>query len=90
MKNIYVDFDIEKRTNVVHPQKEDILRHLKTSRVIAAIPGILRDNITKESFGGQYVLRTDGKYEWTTELVYHYDKYNVELPEDFINFILSK
>ena len=76
-------------------QKSIVLEHLKCSEHIeAASPAILTDFITgiHEKCGEyfSYRLYGDGVYAWTTSDVYHFEKYNLKLPDDFIEYVLNK
>ena len=35
-------------------------------------------------------LYTDGEYSWTSEEIYHFEKYNLELNEDFVKKVIEK
>lgn len=72
------------------PNKDKILRYLRNGKVIAAAAGVARDIFTGERIDGEFLLFSDDKYEWSTEIVHYYDKYNLALPQDFIDNVMSK
>lgn len=70
--------------------KAQILKYLRSSNVIAAIPGRITDLFTQKPVNQENLLMSDGTYEWSTDIVYYYDKYNLALPDDFIDYVCSK
>ena len=72
------------------PQKDKVLHYLKNAKIVAASPGIMRDVITGESTGVRTVCYSDGTYFWKSEVPYYVEKYNMALPEHFIQHVLSE
>lgn len=72
-----------------HKHKNEILNHLKKGVVTAAAPAILNDVITGERLNMPLTMMNDGKYEWRSDLIYYFEKYNIELPEAFIDYVLK-
>lgn len=66
------------------PGKARVLHYLKGQEVIAAAPGIMRDAFTGERIHGEMLLYSDGEYYWGSETVFYFDKYNLQLPEEFV------
>ncbi len=33
---------------------------------------------------------SDGKYEWRSDVIYYVDKYDMELPDEFIQHVLAQ
>ena len=66
------------------PNKEQILRYMKSGRVIAAAPGRLKDVFTNQPIEGQMLAYSDGDYYWGTETIYYFEKYNLKLPDEFV------
>ncbi len=79
----------ENVSNVEDKNKSKILNHLKNGEVIAAIVGTAKDVFTNEVINGEWVLMTDGIYEWGSDIVYYYDKYNLILPTEFLNHAIE-
>lgn len=73
-----------------HERKDDILRYLRGCADYAAIAGLLRDVFTGEYAKAEYLAYKDDAFKWTTKLVYHFEKYDCVLPEDFIQHILMQ
>ena len=70
--------------------KAKILRYLKSGKVGAMSPGYLYDRVNSEIILRNPTCYNDGTYAWRSDLIYYYEKYNVDLPEDFINHVLKK
>lgn len=68
--------------------KEKVLRHLRNSKVIAAAPGIMKDVFTKQTINGEMLAYSDGEYYWGSEAIYYFEKYNLKLPDTFIDKII--
>ena len=69
------------------PNKTQVLRYLRSCKVIAAAPGIMRDAFTGKVIPGEMLAYSDGKYYWGSEAIYYFEKYNLKLPDDFLNEI---
>lgn len=67
----------------VHPSKEIILSYLDNGVVFAASFGLIEDVISGEIIGPQSML-TDGIWIWGSDLSTYVKKYNVKLPEEFV------
>ena len=70
--------------------KSKILLYLRNGEVIAAAAGRAVDILTGEKIQEEWLLFTDGVYQWDTSLIYHFNKYDIPLPQDFINHVLSE
>lgn len=72
-------------------KKSAVLRYLSDAKkVVAAAPGILRDLLNGERVQGEWFLMQDDHYAWDTRIVYYFDKYNLKLPDDFIQYVLGE
>lgn len=69
------------------PEKNKVLHYMKNCKVIAAAPGRMRDVFSNTSIPGEMLAYSDGTYYWSTEAIYYFDKYNLQLPDDFIKHI---
>lgn len=67
------------------PNKSQILRYMKNSKVIAAAPGRMKDAFDGKTIPGEMLAYSDGTYYWGAETIYYFDKYNLKLPDDFID-----
>ncbi|WP_238881602.1 hypothetical protein [Clostridium sp. YIM B02551] len=70
--------------------KEKILEYMRKSKVIAQAPAVGMDLINPNNKTLELSLMTDGDYEWRSDVIYYVDKYDMELPEEFINHIVSE
>jgi len=75
--------------NIAIPQKESVVAYLKNGAIEAAA-GRAKDIITGERIPGEWLSYTDGTYRWDTSLIYHFDRYNIKLPDEFIQHAISQ
>lgn len=73
-----------------YPEKEAILSYLKSGSLDAIAGSCSIDVFTGESTGIPGSVRSDGTYSWGGDLAYYVDKYNLRLPDEFVNHVLSK
>lgn len=64
-----------------------VAQYLRSGESVAESPGILRDVLTGARIPERLSYLTDGKYAWRSDLAYYVEKYNLRLPEDFLNSI---
>ncbi|WP_136467458.1 hypothetical protein [Flagellimonas onchidii] len=75
----------------INPYKNEILKYLKTGETIAVTMNIIKslyngdDNII-----GGVVYFTDGNWIWTNYLIYYLEKYNIEINNEFVDYVLGK
>lgn len=79
----------ENISNAKDDNKSKVLDHLKNGKILAAIVGTAKDVFTNDVINGEWVLMTDGIYEWSSDIVYYYEKYNLILPTDFVNYAIE-
>ncbi|MCD7772495.1 MAG: hypothetical protein LUH08_00320 [Ruminococcus sp.] len=65
--------------------KKKVVDYLNAQEKIAVCPRVAIDCLTGEQIATSFSVYTDGEYEWCDFLAYHIQKYNVKLPEEFIN-----
>ncbi|MEG1536985.1 MAG: hypothetical protein RSB90_10795 [Eubacterium sp.] len=71
--------------------KEKILAYLKKGEVIAVAGSIgFKDILADKQIFEDDLVYSDGQYEWFTETVYYFEHYNLKLPDEFIQAVLSK
>lgn len=70
------------------PDKDLILKYLKSGKIVAVSPSFITDVISGKKTKNQLMMMTDGVFEWRSDIVYYFDKYNLKLPDDFINTVL--
>ena len=76
--------------NEKYEYQDDVVEYLKTK----GKPGMVRTMRPKDYFTGEpinveYVFLDDGVYAWTSPLAYYVEKYNLKLPDDFIEHVLK-
>ena len=69
--------------------KKIIVDHLKSGTHIAESPGRVVDIITGEPIGIPLSMLSDGVYSWRSDMIYYYEKYNLELNQDFVDHVLK-
>lgn len=67
--------------------KEKILKFLNAPEagVIGSMPMI--DPVTGEIYSRENVIRESDGFAWSSGAIYMFDKYDIKLSDDFINFI---
>ena len=71
-------------------EKAIILQYLKRGKIIAIAAGIAKDMLTGEIIDGNLAYMTDGVFEWRSDIIYYFEKYDIELSRDFISYVLEK
>ena len=71
-------------------EKETVLKYLRNGKDTAAYAGIAKDILTGEEIPGQWLLLSDGVFEWSTDEIYYFEKYNIKLEDEFIEYVLKK
>ena len=70
----------------IEPENKDkILYHLKHGLDIAYAPGHFVDVIDGKTLI-KAVCYTDGVYSWRSDVPYYYEHYNIDFPQDFIEY----
>ena len=72
------------------PHKDVIVAYLRTGELGSVMIGTMRDVFTGELTGISDHDRSDGEYEWDEGLAYYVDRYNLRLPQDFVDHILER
>lgn len=71
-------------------EKKKVIEYMKKCKVTAVAPAIVRDLINPENKIAELNLMSDGKYEWRSGVIYYVEKYDMELPEEFIQHVLNQ
>ena len=77
-------------TDTPIPNKEKVLSYMRNAEELAAATGIAKDAFTGEIIPEEWLAWGDGRYSWDTRILYHFEKYNLRLPDDFIDYILNE
>ena len=64
--------------------RRQIVAYLKTGRELAYGGKEVKDLITGEKIDDGFSLQSDGVFGWRSDLAYHVENYNIDLPKDFI------
>ena len=70
--------------------KHKVITYLKSQKRVAGCPKAAIDCVTGEQISPSYSVFSDGEYDWCDFLIYHIEKYNVLLPQDFIDHIMKQ
>ena len=70
--------------------KSTVIAYLRSQKRVSSCPRAAIDCVTGEQISASYSVFTDGEYDWCDFLIYHIEKYNVRLPQDFIEHIMKQ
>ena len=71
-------------------EKNDILEYLKSFSPNCYSSALVNDILEDQETDISEVGYTDGEYIWYSSWIYHFEKYNLKLNDDFIAHVLSK
>lgn len=72
-------------------KKVAILEYLKKGEVIAVAGALgFKDILTDKMITEDVLMYSDGEYKWFTETIYYFEQYNLKLPDEFVQAVLSK
>lgn len=72
------------------PEKEKILAYMKQFPCSAFTSEPVFDRYTGDKVVEADNQRTDGEYIWYESWIYYFDKYNLKLNDDFIEYVLNR
>lgn len=75
--------------NPIH-EKKQVLHFLKKFEAEVVQARAMMDYIANDSLPRSVECYTDGEYVWTSEDIYHFEKYNIKLNDDFIQYVLNR
>ena len=70
--------------------KNIILSYMKKFPECAFTSAPVKDAFTGDTVYDANNARTDGVYQWYESEIYHFEKYNLKLNDDFIEYVLSR
>ena len=76
-------------SDIPDPNKDAIVKYLKNGNTILVSTGVGIDVFINEIVDNHYYLMTDGEYTWNNMIAYYVEKYNLKMPDDFINKVLE-
>lgn len=72
-----------------YKSKAAVLKHLRGGNVHMVTASKVVDVLSGETTNIELVYMDDGKFSWSSKIPYYVDKYNLRLPQEFENHILS-
>ena len=70
---------------------DKIVRYLSDGIALIISPGIVDDVIEKKKgLAGTSTVYTDGKWIWPGDLAYYVKNYHLELPQEFLDYMIEK
>lgn len=85
------DMSLKNFIGFYSPIKNDILNYFKQHNAVhAVITCLATDYVTNKTLTNNIECFDDGMYYWTSEEIYHFEKYDLKLNDDFINHVLSQ
>ena len=73
----------------VNYDKKKILDYLQNGKKEAICPKPIYDIISGKMISTSFTVLTDGEYIWKNDLPYYVDKYNIKLPQSFIEKVIG-
>ena len=73
----------------VNYDKKKILDYLQNGKKEAICPKPTYDIISGKMISTSFTVLTDGEYIWKNDLPYYVDKYNIKLPQSFIEKVIG-
>lgn len=82
------EFEEYKQIKNVIP-KEILISYLKTLKPVAAAPMSIYDMFTNKYLGCG-LMYEDGEFAFTNDFIHYYEHYDIGVPIDYENYLLSK
>ena len=70
--------------------KDTVLKYMKACKITSAAPGHVRDVIAGNVIDLPLECKSDGFFAWRSDFAYYIEKYDLRIPEEFIEHILRK
>jgi hypothetical protein len=71
-------------------EKKKIIEYMKKCKIEAVAPAIVTDLINPDIKFAELYFMSDGKYGWRSDIIYYLEKYDMELPEEFVQHVLKQ
>lgn len=71
-------------------EKKKVVDYMKKCKVEAVAPAIVIDLINPEIRFAELCMMTDGIYAWRFVVIYYVERYDMELPEEFVEHVLKQ
>lgn len=84
--------NIDSRIGFPCAEKKTVLNYLKErGEEYAALTCSAMDYISDKPINGASLKSfTDGEYLWSNEEIYHFEKYDLKLNDDFVKYVLEQ
>lgn len=69
--------------------KGKVLMYLKRAPVVGAAAGRAVDYMTGKRIPQEFLFYDDGEFNWRSDTIYFFEKYNLRLPDAFIKKAIS-
>lgn len=69
--------------------KHNVLKYLRKGKITSCSPARIYDVLTDQVINIPLNCMTDGIYAWRSDVIYYFEKYNLKLDDDFINYVLK-
>lgn len=90
-KNRVIQEDPEfERKEYTAEEKKMILDHLRAYPEVTAVAGRVYDCVLRENVLIEDCCYTDGTYIWDEQNIYHIEKYNAAVSDEFLEYVLKK
>lgn len=70
-------------------KKDEVIKYFDKSKISSVSTSYVYDEIGKVQTSIPLVMKTDGEYAWRSDLEYYYNKYNIDLPQEFIKKVIG-
>ena len=77
-------------SSYAEPVKKTVLQYLKSFEPCSFTSESVRDIYSKEIVESADNARSDGVYRWYDSEIYHFEKYNLKIDDDFIHYVLNQ
>ena len=65
--------------------KARVLNFFKSAEHVAVAAKYIKDKYTGERTGRELIFKQSSGYEWTTEIEYYFEVYDMTLPQEFVS-----
>ncbi len=71
-------------------EKDKILSYMKNCKISSVSPAIVTDVINPKKKINELYCMTDGTYGWRSDVIYYVEKYDMALPDEFVQYVLNQ
>jgi hypothetical protein len=77
------------RGKLVADHKAKLVAYMRGGKAIVVSPGLTRDVFDSTASAGSLTIATDGTFAWYRPLAYYVERYDVELPLEFVRHVAA-